>query len=156
MKGRKPKPTAVKIAEGRRGHKPLPRNEPKPPRDVSLAPPDYLDTLGKAEWRRIARELDSSGVYTAWDKQTLVAYCQAYSEWREATRVLAREGSVVPSTKGTMMVSPWVRIRRDAAAAMVKYGAMFGLNPCDRARIQAKPKQSDGLDAGADFGEGAM
>jgi P27 family predicted phage terminase small subunit len=150
------KPTKIKRAQGNPGKRPLPQHEPQPTRDVALTPPPHLNAVAVEEWNRLVGEMDALGVYTSWDRGTMAAYCQAYSEWVTACRRVKREGSIVTTKNGMKQPNPAQSQLRQARDSLVKYGGLLGLNPSDRTRIAAKPKQPDGLDAGADFGEGAM
>ena len=65
--GPKPKPTALKIAQGNPGHRPLPKNEPRP-RVAAPSMPDFLDAGGRAEWRRVVPILLEMGLLTKMDR----------------------------------------------------------------------------------------
>ena len=56
MRGRKPKPTSVKILTGNPGKRRLNHEEPKPPVSVPECPVE-LSPTAKAEWDRLGREL---------------------------------------------------------------------------------------------------
>ncbi len=56
MRGRRPKPTALKLIAGNPGKRPLNRNEPKPAHSVPTCPA-HLSPTGKAEWKRLAHEM---------------------------------------------------------------------------------------------------
>jgi len=49
MRGRKPKPTQLKLLEGNRGHRPINGAEPKPP-GAQPTCPTHLSPTAKAEW----------------------------------------------------------------------------------------------------------
>ena len=59
QRGRKPKPTAVKVLEGNPGKRSLNTNEPKP---VKKAPrcPAWLEDEAKKEWKRMAKQMEQS------------------------------------------------------------------------------------------------
>jgi P27 family predicted phage terminase small subunit len=89
MRGRKPKPTHLKLLEGNPGRRSLNRNEPRPQVKVPTCP-QHLCPSAKAEWKRLAPQLFVLGVLTALDRTTLAAYCQAYGRWVEAEQKLKR------------------------------------------------------------------
>src|SRR4051812_31093346 len=86
-RGRKPKPTALKRAEGNPGKRRLPANEPTP----EIAAPDcpaHLTAGARAEWDRLAPELEANGLLTRVDRAALAGYCVLYARWAEAEEQL--------------------------------------------------------------------
>jgi len=77
-RGRKPKPTALKVLEGNPGKRPLNENEPVPPKG-SIKCPTWLLPEAKKEWKRLAPPLEAMGVLTIADISAFEGYCQAYS-----------------------------------------------------------------------------
>ena len=59
QRGRKPKPTALKVLEGNPGKRPLNLFEPTP-EDKMPECPDWLEDEAKAEWDRLAVPMFSS------------------------------------------------------------------------------------------------
>ena len=78
QRGRKPKPTAVKVLEGNPGKRSLNTNEPKP---VKKAPrcPAWLEDEAKKEWKRMAKQMEQLGILTEIDMAAFAGYCQAYA-----------------------------------------------------------------------------
>ena len=76
-RGRKPKPTAMKILEGNPGKRPLNVNEPVPPVG-NIKCPTWLLPEAKKEWKRLAPSLEAMGVLTMADLTAFEGYCQAY------------------------------------------------------------------------------
>ena len=62
-RGRKPKPTALKVLEGNPGKRPLNDREPVPPKGT-LKCPAWLLPEAKKEWKRLAPALEAMGVLT--------------------------------------------------------------------------------------------
>ena len=92
MKGRPPKPTALKEAEGNRGKRRAPPNEPKPSvLDRVPPPPKHLNEDAAAEWRRVSHQLQELGLLTDLDIASLVAYCASFARFLQAERQLAAE-----------------------------------------------------------------
>jgi P27 family predicted phage terminase small subunit len=144
--GRPPKPTHLKLLRGNPGKRALNKNEPKPQISADLPePPIFLSGYGLEEWNRIGLELHRLRLLTVVDINTLAAYCEAYARWRTAEETLKRlavsdpmtHGLLIKSTANTPMPNPLVWVAHKAAAAMVKYGAEFGLTPAARSRIAA-------------------
>jgi phage terminase small subunit len=87
MRGRKPKPTYLKILDGNPGRRPNNPGEPQPPRRAPTCP-SHLCPAAKAEWKRLAAQLTVLRILTELDRAALAAYCQAYGRWVEAERKL--------------------------------------------------------------------
>lgn len=94
MRGRKPVPTALKIARGNPGHRRIRKDEPQPSTDIDLAVPDILldDADARAEWTRTAPMLHRLGVFTEADRDALILYCATFSRWKQAERQLRKSG----------------------------------------------------------------
>ncbi|NLD95616.1 MAG: phage terminase small subunit P27 family, partial [Synergistaceae bacterium] len=77
-RGRKPKPTALKLLEGDRGkgRRPLNKNEPIPP-EGAIKCPSWLLPEAKKEWKRLAPALEAMRVLTVADLKAFEGYCQA-------------------------------------------------------------------------------
>ena len=58
-RGRKPKPTALKVLEGNPGKRPLNELEPKPKKQAPSCP-SWLEPEAKKEWRRMAKDRKST------------------------------------------------------------------------------------------------
>lgn len=96
MKGRVPKPTALKIAEGNRGKRTPNPAEPKPSvLDRIPKPPRGLNADGAAEWKRIAHQLQELGLLTELDLSSLTAYCASYARFLHAEQELHYERGLV-------------------------------------------------------------
>src|SRR5687768_3708732 len=82
-RGRKPKPTLLKILDGNPGKRPINESEPNAPDGVPDCP-DWLDDEAKAEWARVIPELREMGLLSRADRPALAAYCTAWSRWVQA------------------------------------------------------------------------
>lgn len=153
MRGRRPKPTNLKVLEGNPGKRPLNQNEPKP---VPIAPkcPNWLSKEAKKEWRRIAPQLEKLGLLTELDMANLAGYCRAYSELIDAEIFLQKHGQTYQIPKrdeeGKMVglyVQQWpqVSIARKAQEEIRAFSSLFGMSPSDRSRM-AVPGQPDDND----------
>ena len=94
QRGRKPKPTALKVLEGNPGGRPLNVNEPKP---VKKAPrcPSWLEDEAKKEWKRMGKVLEQLGLLTEMDMAAFAGYCQAYARWKEAEEFITQHGTII-------------------------------------------------------------
>lgn len=129
--GRKPKPVELRIIEGNREHRPIPK-VPKP-RKVLPRAPRWLHPLAKKEWRRIVPELYRLGLLTVLDRAALQAYCQAYAKWREAEEKAKLE--VFQTDSGYVGQNPYINVALKYHKEMRAWLAEFGMTPSSRVRI---------------------
>jgi P27 family predicted phage terminase small subunit len=150
MRGRKPKPTSVKILTGNPGNLRLNHDEPKPPVAVPECPVE-LSPAAKAEWDRLGRELAGLRILTALDRAALAAYCEAYALWIEAITAVRKHGTMVKSPSGYPMQSPYVAIANKQAEIMMRIASEFGFTPASRSRISVPIEREPTL---FDFADG--
>lgn len=141
-RGRKPKPTALKILEGNPGKKPLNENEPKP-KKIAPKCPSWLEPEAKKEWRRMAKTLETIGVLTQVDATAFAGYCQAYARWKEAEEFLTKHGTIFKTPSGYIQQVPQVSIAQTYLKVMKDFCSEFGLTPAARSRIQINTVQSE-------------
>lgn len=135
-RGPAPKPTALRVLEGNPGHRPINKNEPKPPA-LNVKCPAWLSPYAKKEWRRIGPALFEMGLLTDADVQAFAAYCQAYANWREATEFIQQHGMVVRLPSGYIQQVPQVSYANQNLTAMKQFAQEFGLTPSSRSRLYA-------------------
>ena len=106
--------------------------------------PRDLSPAARGAWRSVTAALARLGVLSTADGEALRLLCEALGEYREARRVLDREGvtyDLETKTGGTMhRARPEAAIAADAwrrASAML---GRFGLTPADRARLGGMPE----------------
>lgn len=136
IKGRKPKPTAVKKLEGNPGRRPLNGREPVPPQ-TEIRCPSWLLPEAKREWKRLASALQAMGVLTVADLTAFSGYCQAYARWKEAEEFITQHGSIFKTPSGYVQQVPQVSIAQQNLKIMQSFCAEFGLTPASRSRIIA-------------------
>ncbi len=145
MPGRKRLPASVKEANGNPGHRPI-----QPDADFSSAgaigePPAWLDDEAKREFTRIVEALEDMDLLHSTDVGVLASYAVNYSRWVHAERRISTEGTVllVEGSQGQSkhVKHPALMVSSDAQKQMIRAGALIGLNPVDRNRLSASPKQ---------------
>lgn len=152
--GRPRKPTAMKIAEGNPGNRPLPENEIIPVSGLP-EPPLHLTGYALEEWHRLAVALHGLQLFWESDAAVFAAYCESYGIWREASEERlhiieekgAEAGLLMTTSTGSVIQHPLLGIMNVARRDMLKYAQEFGLTPVARARmaslgIMAKEKKS--------------
>ena len=151
MRGRRPKPTALKVLAGNPGKRPLNHDEPKP-EPVAPKCPSWLNRVAKREWKRVSPALEKLGLLTPLDMANLAAYCRTYAEMVEAQEFLAKHGLTYQiarrDTNGAivdMVAQQWpqVAIVRRCQEEIRSYSAMFGMSPSDRSRMKVPGEQYD-------------
>jgi hypothetical protein len=99
MRGRPPKPTALKVIEGNLGKRPLndrePRLEVKEPEI-----PGHLDEVARTEWKRITPILVQMRVLTEAEQVMLGCLCQTYSTLIDAQAKLKIAGLLYQTPSG--------------------------------------------------------
>ena len=140
QRGRKPKPTAVKVLEGNPGKRSLNTNEPKP---VKKAPrcPAWLEDE--------AKQMEQLGILTEIDMAAFAGYCQAYARWKEAEEFITQHGTIVKTPSGYWQQVPQVSIAQTYLKIMNKFCEQFGLTPSARSRIvtdNGDDKESDAME----------
>lgn len=106
MRGRKPKPTALKILEGAQPCR-INRNEPVIP-PSSLDPPGWLTGDAVEHWQELAPILARAGLFTGGDRAALAVLCDDYrrlrsdpddSKARDRYRRMLIEFGLTPSSR---------------------------------------------------------
>lgn len=135
MRGRKPKPTILKIREGNPGCRPLNDREPIPPAGAP-EPPEWLDELAMKEWDRITPVLADMELLTPADHAALEAYCTVYSRWARCEQQVQQTGTIIKALNGRPMKNPYLLVANEAFEMMRKLIIEFGLTPSSRSRIK--------------------
>lgn len=136
------KPTKLAELQGNPGRRPLPKKEVASETSKPTCPA-WLTPYAKTEWRYIVPKLELLGLINKIDRATLAAYCESVSDFRTATEHMQREGvkRVYQTHNGNWLSNPWLIEKRKAAAAMVRYAALFGMSPSHRAGWEAPEDQ---------------
>lgn len=146
MRGRKPKPTAIKEMEGNPGKRALNKKEPKPDKQIPTCP-DHLKGVARQEWERITQELFALGIISKLDRASLAICCTAYADYVKACEKLETEGEVIISDKGGAYQNPWMAIKKRSMDQVVKFYAEFGMTPSGRSRVKVDmPDEEDELE----------
>ena len=132
----RPTPTAIKIATGNPGKRPINDSEPTPARGHP-ARPSHVKGEAKKEWDRITDELDQMGLLTTADRPALAMYCITWARWQEAEKEVARMGAIVAAPKTKVpMHNPYLAVANTAAAQCLKLLQEFGLTPAARTKVR--------------------
>ncbi|KDN86707.1 phage terminase small subunit P27 family [Kitasatospora cheerisanensis] len=129
--GRIAQPAALRLLKGRGDGKDSAGREVNPgPAFVRVPPnpPTWLTREAAAEWRRVVPGLARLGLLKPEDRGALSAYCEAWSQFVEATALLKVEGLTIEAKQG-LLPHPAVGIQRAAGRELRAWAAHFGLTP---------------------------
>lgn len=147
MRGRRPKPTAVKEAEGNPGKRPLNKTEPSAGKRPSK--PAFLGSFGSRMWDAMTKQLASMGVLDAADQNSLMLWCLAYDDLRTNRQFITKHGGTftVVDQQGNKVVRehPAARGAREAWKAMRGMLSEFGFTPAARVRMGSTSEDKDEL-----------
>lgn len=133
-RGRKPKPTALKLVGGNAGKRVLNKNEPKPTGNL-YDPPDWL-TEKQVEGWCYAIESAPYGLLKRLDRSTLVAWVIAEDLHRQAVEKLNGGALLIKTPNGMPVQSPYLAIVNKQAAIMIKAASEMGFTPASRSRVE--------------------
>ena len=137
MRGRRPKPTAIRRLEGNRGKRGLePRRAGAARRPAALPRASRLVAAGRVAPGG-AGTLHAMGVLTTIDRAALAAYCQAYARWVEAEEKLEETPPLFKTPSGYVQQSPWLGIANKQLELMGRYMTELGMTPASRSRVAA-------------------
>jgi P27 family predicted phage terminase small subunit len=155
MAGRNPKPTALRELEGNRGHRPLNKDEPKPPSGVPRMP-KWLSKAARKIWKDTVPLLLEMKVLTQADGEALGSYCEACATLQLAQQEIQLNGlmiaiyetddlgKVVKDESGQRIIldyktNPAVTVADKAQKLKRALGSDFGLSPVSRAKLHTEP-----------------
>ena len=137
MRGRRPKPTSLKLLTGNPGKRPLNPTEPRPRRLKTLTPPPTLRPDARAIWRQLANELRAVGLFTRLDRFKLELLAVHVALHRNIYLQLA-------TTTDARDVARLLRQLRAAADVVQRLSSGFGFDPAERTRLHVtRPPQTD-------------
>jgi P27 family predicted phage terminase small subunit len=140
MRGRKIKPTILKVIEGNPGHRPLPDNEPIPTGNLKAAPM-WMSPAQKEGWNYVIKYAPR-GLLKKIDNSVLAIWICAEDTHREAAMKVSQHG-LVHANKETkrITINPFIKIMNQQALIMIKAASEMGFTPASRPRIKL---ESDG------------
>lgn len=115
---------------------------------LQKTPPNFLDKVAKAEYKRIYPLLEELPIASL-DLALVVMYCQTYSNYIEASKQLVRE-KVVETERGSKL-SPYYTIQRDSITAMNQIAPKLGLSLDSRMKVVTPKKEVKDIDPMSDF-----
>lgn len=157
-RGKKPKPTHLKLVTGTFRKDRSSKNEPMPALAIPPVPCELSDDA-KLEWGRTSIDLYKLGLLTSLDRAAFAAYCDSWGILIRTRRLLAKmgeggaDGLLIKTAQGNLIQNPLIGIANKAKRDMVRYAAELGMTPSARARISV-PAPTDGDPASKYFTRG--
>ena len=133
MRGRKQKPSALKILQGTARACRLNENEPRPHGDLVEAP-EHFTLEQRAIWDYAIANAPR-GLLKRLDLSVLEVWAVACAAHREAVQKLARTGQVIKSPSGYPIVNPFMSNMNRQAQIMLKAAEQLGFSPASRPRV---------------------
>lgn len=133
-RGRKPKPTHLKVLQGNPGHRPLNDMEPKPVGDLT-EPPGWMSNSQKEIWQQAIANAPK-GLLKKIDSSILEIWVVAYDAHKWAAQQLKSTGLLTRSSKNAIIASPLEGIMNRQAAKMLKAASELGFSPAARPRLK--------------------
>ena len=139
MRGRRPKPTILRLLEGNRGQRPINKNEPVPVGDL-CEPPEWFNEEQTLIWS-FAIAHAPHGLLKHIDRSILVAWTVAECFFAEAVQKVGEFGMLARSSStGGPIPNPYLVIAHKQALLMVKCAAELGFTPASRSRVAVSPE----------------
>lgn len=154
MRGRRPLPTAIRILEGNRGHRPIMADDVQP----TAGPPEMpkgLSRVARREFRFMCKALGALGLLTIADGNALALYGEAVAQKEKALKELNKRGAAIETfgiDKNGERVSlgikknPWWSVWVDACKLEKAFLIEFGLTPASRRNLKVTIKRPNPLD----------
>jgi P27 family predicted phage terminase small subunit len=141
MRGRKPKPTHLKLIDGNPGKRAINKNEPIPIKELSEAP-DFLSLEQTEVWEHVIANAPA-GMLKELDRELLYAWVAAAVNHRDAQREIREHGQFVHSKKtGYSTANPASLVAKRAVDIMTRVAAELGFSPSSRSRMQVAPNRA--------------
>ena len=106
---------------------------------ISVTPPEWLDDIAKAEYKRIVPLLKELPVASL-DYSLVSSYCMAYSDMVQASERLKNEEDIIETAHGTKLNQNHV-IRREAFKIINSVAPKLGMTIDSRLKIFTPKKE---------------
>lgn len=140
-RGPAPKPARLKLLRGNPGKRSL-KEGPKA-RPVRPNCPSWLPAEAKAEWRRLAPQLERLGLLTQLDRAAFACFCVSYAHWRQCQQVIAEQSAMYVTASGRLRERPEVAMAKQFGRLMRDFAVELGLTPNSRSRFSLPSPISD-------------
>lgn len=144
MRGRKPKPTALRVLQGNPGKRPFNRFEPKAAPLSEECPDELAFDDERDEWARTIAPAIRIGQVSAGDRCAAIAHCVQWATWRSQVVEANKHAHVIGvGPQKHPMPNPARTMANKTLQLLLKIDAELGLTPVSRARVQTSGAASD-------------
>lgn len=147
MKGRRPKPTALKVLQGNPGHRPIGdvmTREPQPDRSGFREPPDHVTGVAREFWYAHGPVFEKMGTLTDADWPMFEDLCLSHEEKCQLTvRINQLQAKKKKTTVDEQDLMAARGIRRKVIEQFRKLSNEFGGSAVSRPRIRLPSGQGE-------------
>jgi P27 family predicted phage terminase small subunit len=136
-RGRKAKPSALRLVQGNPGHRPVNEDEPKPRKVFAPKPPRGLSKVEQAKWKKLCKQLSENRVLTELDLDALEMYVRSWHSMMQALADVKKRGKLITNATGGEVWNPSWTEYKHSVAVVRSLQAEFGLTPSSRTGIVA-------------------
>jgi P27 family predicted phage terminase small subunit len=146
--GRPPIPTAISIARGNPGKRPININEPQPP-PADCTPPETLSDVGVEKWLELTDLLTKMGVFTLADRSAIERYCLLHEQWMIVVKYVRENGMTQVTQTGYSQLTAEGSLFKSLPGDLLKLEQQFGMTPAARSSLKVTDAAAapDPLDA---------
>ena len=141
MRGGKPKPDVLKIAQGTQRKCRVKKNPPKS-EGTPVCPFKATSIAGK-KWREVTAGLKRLGLIDGIDSTHIEGLCQQYQIAKEADAEVVENRMTLVSTKGQVFKNPACTISDAAWGKVRAYCNDLGLNHLSRQRMESTATETE-------------
>jgi len=144
---RRPKPTALKVVEGRAGAAKAAASEPKPRPITDAEPTSELTPRERELFDGAMVELQPMGIGGGIDLHTVTMWACAYAQWERCAADVRERGAIVAGARGRERVNnPSAAMARDYATIANRLATELGMTPAARAGMRITPRRAQTLE----------
>lgn len=145
MRGRKPKPSYMRVLDGNASHSAKPNpEEPVPPGQLEeLPPPSHLNDEQKQVWREAVRRAPP-GLLRHLDTYVFEQWVVHAHQFRKAAAKVAELGPLLKAKSGTPYQNPYLAIMNRQSKDMRALAAELGFTPSSRSRVKVEKTKGAG------------
>lgn len=139
MRGRKPRPTVLKLLTGNPGRRRINQDEPIPDGLSTACPAELTDPDARAEWFRTIVPSITRGQVTAADRVFAIAHCELWATWRSQIADASKHAHVVAVGKNSYPTpNPARAMANKTLLLLAKVDAELGFTPVSRTRVKTE------------------
>lgn len=144
-RGRKPKPTKLKVVTGNPGHRPLNENEPEPVLGIPDMPA-WIEPFKHAveNWNTESAVLDDMGIISQADAGVLATRSFLYHQIVELSGDIKTEGTTLESEGREPKHNPKQKQLESIFKEYRTLGSLLGLDPSSRSKLHINPQKGGG------------